>query len=38
MAKCTEAKIDFGRLSGRGIEADFSDGDRSSDGGLRLLR
>ena len=38
MPKCTQAKIDFGRLGRRIIEADFSGGDLSSDGGLLLLR
>jgi Transposase DDE domain group 1 len=38
MPKCTDAKIDFGRLGRRVIEADFSGGDLSSDGGLLLLR
>lgn len=37
MPKCTEPKIDFGRLGRRIIEADFSGGDLSSDGGLLLL-
>jgi len=38
MPKCTQAKIDFGRFGRRVIEADFSGGDLSSDGGLLLLR
>ena len=38
MPKCTQAKIDFGRVGRRVIEADFSGGDLSSDGGLLLLR
>ena len=38
MPKCTEAKIDFGRLGRRIIEADFTGGDLSSDGGVMLLR
>ena len=38
MPKCTEDKIDFGRCGRRVIEADFSGGDLSSDGGLLLLR
>ena len=38
MPKCTQDKIDFGRLGRRRIEADFSGGDLSSDGGLLLLR
>jgi hypothetical protein len=38
MPKCTDAKIDFGRFGRRVIEADFSGGDLSSDGGLLLLR
>ena len=38
MPKCTEARIDFGRLGRRIIEADFSGGELSSDGGLMLLR
>ena len=37
MPKCTEARIDFGRLGRRIIEADFSGGELSSDGGLMLL-
>ena len=36
--KCTDAKIEFGRFGRRLIEADFSGGDLSSDGGLLLLR
>ena len=38
MPKCTKDKIGFGRLGRRVIEADFSGGDLSSDGGLLLLR
>lgn len=38
MPKCTDARIDFGRLGRRVIEADFSGGDLSSDGGVLLLR
>jgi hypothetical protein len=38
MPKCTKDKIDFGRFGRRVIEADFSGGDLSSDGGLLLLR
>jgi hypothetical protein len=38
MPKCTKDKIDFGRFGRRLIEADFSGGDLSSDGGLLLLR
>jgi len=38
MPKCTEARIDFGRLGRRIIEADFTGGDLSSDGGVMLLR
>jgi len=38
MPKCTQGKIDFGRLGRRVIEADFSGGYLSSDGGLLLLR
>jgi hypothetical protein len=38
MPKCTKAKIDFGRVGRRVIEADFSGGELSSDGGLLLLR
>jgi len=38
MPKCTKDKIDFGRFARRVIEADFSGGDLSSDGGLLLLR
>jgi hypothetical protein len=38
MPKCTKDKIDFGRFGRRMIEADFSGGDLSSDGGLLLLR
>jgi hypothetical protein len=38
MPNCTEAKIEFGRFGRRLIEADFSGGDLSSDGGLLLLR
>ncbi|MFN7484840.1 MAG: transposase, partial [Betaproteobacteria bacterium] len=38
MPKCTDAKIELGRFGRRLIEADFSGGDLSSDGGLLLLR
>ena len=38
MPKCTQSKIDFGRLGRRVIEADFSGVELSSDGGLLLLR
>lgn len=38
MPKCTQDRILFGRLGRRVIEADFSGGDLSSDGGLLLLR
>jgi hypothetical protein len=38
MPKCTQDKVDFGRFGRRVIEADFSGGDLSSDGGLLLLR
>jgi hypothetical protein len=38
MPRCTDAKIDFGRFGRRVIEADFSGGDLSSDGGMLLLR
>jgi len=38
MPKCTEHKLDFGRVGRRVIEADFSGGDLSSEGGALLLR
>jgi hypothetical protein len=38
MPKCTDNKIDLGRLGRRVIEADFSGGDISSEGGVVLLR
>jgi len=38
MPKCTGDKIEFGRLGRRVIEADFSGGDLSSDGGMMLLK
>ena len=38
MPKCTDDKIDFGRVGRRVIEADFSGGDVSSEGGALLLR
>jgi len=38
MPKCTGSQIDFGRLGRRVIEADFSGGELSSDGGLMLVR
>lgn len=37
MPKCTQDKIDFGRLGRRIIETDFSGGDLSGDDGLLLL-
>lgn len=38
MTKCYQTSIHFGSLSRRKIEADFSGGDITSDGGLPLLR
>jgi hypothetical protein len=38
MPKCTDEKLDFGKLGRRVIEADFSGGDLSSEGGVLLLR
>ena len=38
MPKCTGDKIDFGKLGRRVVEADFSGGDLSSDGGMMLLK
>ena len=38
MPKCTGDRIEFGRLGRRVIEADFSGGDLSSDGGMMLLK
>ena len=38
MPKCTGEKIEFGKLGRRLIEADFSGGELSSDGGLMLLK
>jgi hypothetical protein len=38
MPKCTEDQIEFGRMGRRVIEADFSGGDLSSDGGMMLLK
>ncbi len=38
MPNCTQQGLDFGRIGRRVIEADFSGGDLSSDGGLLLLR
>lgn len=38
MPKCTQEKLEFGRLGRRVIEADFSGGDLSSEGGALLLR
>lgn len=38
MPKCTESRIGFGKLGRRAIEADFSGGELSSDGGLMLLK
>jgi hypothetical protein len=37
MPKCTKDKLDFGRFGRRVIEADFSGGDLSSEGGALLL-
>jgi Transposase DDE domain group 1 len=37
MAKCSEERIDFGRVKNRAVEANFSGGDLTSDGGLMLL-
>lgn len=38
MPKCTEGRVEFGKIGRRRIEADFSGGDLCSDGGLMLLR
>jgi len=38
MPKCTGDRIEFGKLGRRLIEADFSGGDLSSDGGMMLLK
>jgi hypothetical protein len=38
MPKCTDEKLDFGRVGRRVVEADFSGGDLSSEGGALLLR
>jgi hypothetical protein len=38
MAKCTKELLEFGRCGRRVIEADFSGGDLSSEGGALLLR
>lgn len=38
MPKCTQRQLDFGGVGRRVIDADFSGGDLSSDGGLLLLR
>jgi len=38
MPKCTDDKLDFGRLGRRVIQADFSGGDLSTEGGALLLR
>lgn len=38
MPKCTEGKLEFGRLGRRLISAAFDGGDLSSDGGLLLLK
>ena len=38
MPKCTDAKMDLGRLGRRVIEANFEGGDISSDGGALLIR
>lgn len=38
MPKCTNEKLDFGRVGRRIVEADFSGGDLSSEGGALLLR
>ncbi len=36
MPKCTDEKLDFGRVGRRVVEADFSGGDLSSEGGALL--
>lgn len=38
MPKCTDDRIEFGRVGRRVIEADFSGGDLSGEGGVLLLR
>jgi len=38
MPECTNQKLNFGRLGRRVVEADFSGGDLSSEGGALLLR
>lgn len=38
MPKCTQDRIEFGKIGRRLIEADFSGGELSSDGGMMLLR
>lgn len=38
MTICTTKKIEFARSKGRKIEAGFSGGDITSDGGILLLR
>ena len=38
MPKCTEERIEFGRVGRRVVEANFQGGDISSDGGLMLLK
>ena len=38
MPKCTGDRIEFGKLGRRLIEADFSGGELSSDGGMMLLK
>ena len=38
MPKCTHERIEFGRIGRRVIEADFTGGELSSDGGVLLLR
>jgi len=38
MTVCTTKKIEFARSKGRKIEAEFSGGDITSDGGILLLR
>jgi hypothetical protein len=38
MTVCTTKKIEFARSKGRKIEAEFSGGDVTSDGGILLLK
>lgn len=38
MSKCTNKKLDFGRVGRRVVEADFDGGDLSSEAGVLLLR